>query len=53
MTLRAQTDKGYFVAGPGFEGTSPDNWRSMSRVRSGRLGSGFVVMSRISSAAAN
>ena len=53
VTLRAQKGQGYFVAGPGFGCTSPDIWRSRSRVRSGRLRSGFVVTSRISSAAAN
>ena len=45
--------QGYFVAGPGFGCTSPDIRRSMTSVRSGRLRSDFVVMSRISSAAAN
>ena len=50
VTLRGQR---YFVARPGFGCTSLDIWRSRSRVLYGRLRSGFVVTSRISSAAAN
>ena len=52
--VASTTGQGYFVvAGPGFGCTSPDIWRSMNSLRSGRLRSDFVVMSRISSAAAN
>ena len=51
--VASKTGQGYFVAGPGFRGTSPDFWRSRCWVWSGRLRKGFVVVMGISSAASN